>query len=197
MKWRTENKIGAILDQGLDPDLKEKFPYFIDGVDKRGRPIVTLPYGDWDVRSFVEAEGPERFVRYTNQYLENVSIDIRRSTKEVENGGGEENPCIQFVMISDLTGYTYRQLGNLKAVQSLIQMVSVFEAHYPETMAECIVINAPAIFSILFGMLKPFMSRRTVEKFQMFPVDKEKWEPVIHELIDPSQIRQPFGGTRE
>jgi len=197
IKWRADNQVDTILGQGVRPDIQQKFPYFLDGVDRKGRPVVTLPYGEWDVRTFIEAEGPEPYARYMNQYLEDLALAIKRSTKEIEKDGKQQNPCVQYLMISDMSGYEYRQLANVKAVQSVIQMVSVFEAHYPETMGTCMVINAPAVFSVLFGMLKPFMSGRTVDKIKVFGDDKEKWEPVVHQLVDPSQIRQRFGGTKD
>lgn len=48
MKWRSENKIDKLLGAELDPALSVNFPYFLDGLDKKGRPgllkIVLLPY---------------------------------------------------------------------------------------------------------------------------------------------------------
>lgn len=57
-------------------------------------------------------------------------------------------------------------------------------------------ILAPQVFSILFGMMKPFMSGHTLNKIQIFPEKKEQWQPVILDLVDPEQIREQFGGTK-
>lgn len=96
--------------------------------------------------------------------LEKIIAEIKRRTFENDKN---DSPCVQFVAISDMAGYSYRQLANMKgftkaklskiasfqkqnsekcffihlAVQSIIQTVSVYEAHYPETMAQCIIIN--------------------------------------------------------
>lgn len=34
-------------------DMEEEFPYYIDGVDKQGRPIITAISREWDVRNAV------------------------------------------------------------------------------------------------------------------------------------------------
>ncbi|ODN04853.1 SEC14-like protein 4 [Orchesella cincta] len=200
MQYRKDNKIDDILKAGLDPELCEKFPYNLDGFDREGRPVLTMPFGSWDVRSFIEANGPDKFVLYLNQMLENVSAAIKRCTftkeKEISLNENEDQPCVQFVIVSDMTGYSFRQLANMKAVQSILQMVSTYEAYYPETMGACIVINAPTVFSVLFGMMKPLMSGRTVEKIKIFSSNKDQWLPAVLEVVDPSEIREQFGGVK-
>ncbi|CAL8125553.1 unnamed protein product [Orchesella dallaii] len=200
MQWRKDNHIDNILKSGLDPELCEKFPYYLDAHDKEGRPLLTMPFGSWDVRGYIEANGPEKFVMYTNQLLENLVAAIKRCTlakeKNILNNADDHQPCVQFVIVSDMSGYSFRQLANMKAVQSILQMVSTFEAHYPETMGQCITINAPAVFSVLFGMMKSLMSGRTVEKIKIFSSDKNQWLPVVLDLIDASEIREQYGGTK-
>lgn len=36
MQWREENKIEAILESGLDPEMVKQFPFHYDAVDKEG-----------------------------------------------------------------------------------------------------------------------------------------------------------------
>jgi len=199
MQWRKDNEIDSILKGGLDPELVEKFPYYLDGEDKQGRPVISMPFGSWDIRGFIEENGPERFVKYTNQLLENLVLGIKCRTFEKEkkiDNENEQQPCVQFVIISNLAGYSFRQLANMKAIQSILQMISVYEAHYPETLGQCITINAPAVFSILFGMMKSMMSGRTVSKITIFSSDKSQWLPAILNVVDASQIREQFGGTK-
>lgn len=44
-------------------------------------------------------------------------------------------------------------------------------------------------------MMKAFMSGHTASKFEVFSAKKHQWQPAILELVDPSQIREQFGGT--
>lgn len=34
-------------------DMQHEFPYYIDGVDKQGRPVITAIVRDWDIRNAV------------------------------------------------------------------------------------------------------------------------------------------------
>lgn len=38
MQWRIDNKIDRLISSEIDTVLFDKFPYYMDGVDKRGRP---------------------------------------------------------------------------------------------------------------------------------------------------------------
>jgi len=51
---------------------------------------------------------------------------------------------------------------------------------------------APSIFSILFGMMKPLMSGRTVDKIKIYSSDKDQWLPAILDVVDGSEIREQF-----
>lgn len=57
-------------------------------------------------------------------------------------------------------------------------------------------VPAPAVFSVLYGMMKPFMSSRTIEKIQVFSENKEQWLPAVLKLVDEAEIREEFGGTK-
>jgi hypothetical protein len=56
--------------------------------------------------------------------------------------------------------------------------------------------SAPAVFSVLFNLMKPLMTARTLNKIKIFSADRKKWEPEIRNIIDPAEIRERFGGTK-
>lgn len=79
---------------------------------------MTMSYGTWDIRSYVESEGSiTKFTEYMNQMLEKVVASIKQRTYENEKNGNDddETSCVQFVAISDMSGYSYRQLANIKS----------------------------------------------------------------------------------
>lgn len=57
-------------------------------------------------------------------------------------------------------------------------------------------ISAPAVFSVLFNLMKPLMTARTINKIQIYSSDRAKWEPEVLKLVDASQIRPRFGGCK-
>jgi len=49
MKWREENKIDSILDCMPDPYFTKNYPYWMNGVDKKGQPgVLLITYFDND-----------------------------------------------------------------------------------------------------------------------------------------------------
>ncbi len=48
MRWRKENKIDTILNEDWE-SFERDYRFEIQGCDKGGRPVVTVPVGDWDV----------------------------------------------------------------------------------------------------------------------------------------------------
>lgn len=102
--------------------------------------VLTIPYGKWDVRSIIEEEGPSRIANYFNHFLEKITLKIKKQTMETPMKD-DPSACIQFFAIVDFTGYSYRQLANIKAVQTLLQTIGVYEAYYPETLFKCYITN--------------------------------------------------------
>ncbi|OXA40429.1 SEC14-like protein 4 [Folsomia candida] len=193
MQWRQDNKIDTIIESGIDSEMQKLFPFYIDAIDREGRVALTCPIGEWDVRESVEKDGPEKFIRYSRQLLETVSRRVRAVHEE---SGSNLPKGIRYTMICDYEGFGLRQLANMKSVNTILQIVGSYEAHYPETLNTALIINAPAVFSVLFNLMKPLMTARTINKIQIYSSDRAKWEPEVLKLVDASQIRPRFGGCK-
>jgi hypothetical protein len=81
------------------------------------------------------------------------------------------------------------------ALDTVIQLVQLYEANYPELLRRVFVINAPKIFSILYSMVEPFMHERTRSKIQIFSHDSVQWKAALLTDIDPDQLPAMYGGT--
>ena len=80
-----------------------------------------------------------------------------------EMGGGELSPLeIMFgvagVGLSHFTG----QVKNL-----LSKITSVDQNNYPEMMGKTVIINAPGMFKMVWGMVKRFLDARTLSKIEV------------------------------
>lgn len=128
--WRANNKIDRLLDSGPDAEMLKRYPFYLDGVDKQGRPVLTIPYGTWDVRSLIEAEGPDRMVLHLNLLLESVMAQVREKTIANKDEPGRNNG-LQFVVVSNMDGYSYRQLANMsgKSIYLSLNWIMI-ESHF-------------------------------------------------------------------
>lgn len=86
-------------------------------------------------------------------------------------------------------------LYNFPALQALLSFGSRYEAHYPEIFFKGYYVNCPAIFSILFAMVKPLLAPATVEKLTIYGSNREEWELAVREFIYPDQLGVQFGGV--
>lgn len=77
--------------------------------------VITICYGAWDLRTFIESDedGISKFARYSHQMLESIGAAIKKKTLEAEENG-QEQECVQIVAISNMAGYSYRQMANMK-----------------------------------------------------------------------------------
>ncbi|OXA49432.1 Phosphatidylinositol/phosphatidylcholine transfer protein SFH6 [Folsomia candida] len=82
-------------------DFEQEFRFEIQGCDKEGRPVVSIPVGDWDVRRAVLAGQSDKLIRYFDKLLEEVTTLIRDAQKSGEN-------MTRFNHIMDMANYNLR-----------------------------------------------------------------------------------------
>jgi len=80
-------------------------------------------------------------------------------------------------------------------IELSLHLVKLFEQNCPETLKACFVVNANAIFSILFSIVKPFLTSRTLDKLHVYGKDKEVWKQALIEHLPADQLSESYGGT--
>ncbi|VDK62164.1 unnamed protein product [Cylicostephanus goldi] len=78
-------------------------------------------------------------------------------------------------------------------VQSLLRIIEIVEAHYPETMGQVLIVRAPRVFPVLWTLISPFIDDNTRSKFKINGGDFVKGE--ISKYIDEQYIPDFLGGT--
>ncbi|CAG7833049.1 unnamed protein product, partial [Allacma fusca] len=82
------------------------------------------------------------------------------------------------------------------AIDATLEGVKRFEANYPEILKASIGINAPRIFALMFGLIKPLLTPRTLEKVQIWGSNSNKWKVALLKIIPADQLLPAYGGTR-
>jgi len=87
----------------------------------------------------------------------------------LETGFRLPGAASQFVFLVDFNGFGFRDCTN----PSLgIAIVKTFSEYYPERLGQVILLNAPTVFSILYGALQPFLDPRTADKISWVSGDE-------------------------
>ena len=129
---------------------------------------------------------------------EELMIEFARMMKKVSAAiDAAGYPVTQFITICNWTGFTYRQIESIGAVSKMLDMVSKFEAHYPETLYAAYFINCPKLFYWLLPLMKQCMSMKTLDKLGVYNTDSSAWLPDILQEVDTDNLFIEFGGVSE
>lgn len=82
-----------------------------------------------------------------------------------------------------------------KGIDSVLQLLQIYESNYPELLRRVFVINAPKVFASVYSMMKPFMHEKTANKVQIFSNDETQWKAALLQDIDAEELPACYGGT--
>jgi len=119
---------------------------------------------------------------------------IKKADEAKRSAGGRINQCI---LLIDMAGFSFMNLLNVYAVQNGLSLLSAYEAHYPETLHSCYLVNATSSIGMLLNLAKSVLAQRTYDKIKVFGADVEEWRTAILEIINEDQLPLRFGGSKE
>jgi len=187
-EWRANVGIDAAMaDSSLikaERSHRNLLRYDFLGHDRHGRPVMVERVGAWDVQRIAEmaASDPERFVLLHCMAVETM-VRMERPADCIDERGQ--------VAIMDCSGLGMQHLnsGLVRAMQVISQIDS---DHYPDTLAELWVVNAPAIFSAITALCRPFLSSDTLQKFHV----SYGVPPELANLVGSKVLPVELGGER-
>ena len=98
----------------------------------------------------------------------------------------------QYVAVMDLKGMSIGDLMS-KRMYTLIGIASKYSVeYYPDIIHKTLVINAPALFSGFWRLIKPLLSKNTDKTVEILG---DKYLKSLQSLIDADCIPEELGGT--
>ncbi|CAG7721233.1 unnamed protein product [Allacma fusca] len=145
-KWREENQVDDVQEAKVPIHFYEDFPAKICGLDKEGYLVVAAQVGKWDIRSAVDTGMKDEFIWFVIQWIERATDICAQLTTE-------EKFYSAVSLILDLAGLQYRQVASKAFISMVIELVTVFEANYPEFLRCIWIINAAAekLLGVVYG----------------------------------------------
>jgi hypothetical protein len=171
LKWRhsfiPENSFSA---SDIPNELAQN-KMFLQGYDKRGRPI-TVAFGG---KHCPNKKGIEEFKCFVVFALEKICSRIP---------AGEE----KFVVIGDLKGWGYTSCD----IRAYLGALTILQDYYPERLGKLFIVNVPYIFMTAWKMVYPFIDDNTKKKITF--VESKKLKSTLLEEIDEDQLPEIYGG---
>ncbi|CAG7636611.1 unnamed protein product [Allacma fusca] len=190
--WRKENDVEEVLRWEAPEVFRLYYTIGITGFDNENSPVVIVPFGRMDLYGIIAAGGKENFIKFTLQNLENCLFRMK-GKKNPKNG----KEVTRLVVIFDCENFSLRTLSYSGVVDTILDLIRQYEANYPETLKAAYVVNAPRVFMILYGMIKPLLSAHTLGKVQIFGNEPQKWKKAVLTGIPSNQLPKHWGGTKE
>ncbi|KAJ4826931.1 hypothetical protein Tsubulata_049233 [Turnera subulata] len=171
LKWRKEFVPNGTISPEETPNEIAQNKMFLQGSDKKGRPIAVL----LGARHFQRKGCLDEFKRFAVFVLDKICSRIPP---------GQE----KFVVIGDVEGWGYANSD----IRGYLGGLSILQDYYPERLAKLFIVNAPAIFMAVWKIIYPFIDNKTKKKIVF--VEAKKVKSTLLEYIDESQIPEKYGG---
>lgn len=160
--WRKKNQVDKMMSEYQVPQVvQEYFPGGWHHHDKESRPLYLLRLGQMDVKGLVKSVGEEGLLKHTLHICE----EGLRLTEEATMTYGR--PITTWTLLVDLEGLNMRHLWR-PGIRTLLKIIEIVEANYPETMSCVLIIRAPRVFPILWTLVSTFIDDNTRSKFLFY-----------------------------
>lgn len=186
-QWRIQNDIDTILTrpQPYFDVIKEFYPHFSCGESKGGSMCYYERLGSINIGALrehgVSVDDLVDYYTFMIEYTWNIQCP------------GEAGPGTKMVSVFDVKGVGLSDLGG-DALAFLKATTKIAGDHYPERAVNIIVVNAPWIFSKIWGIISGLLPPATREKVRIAGAGKET-KDAMESLIVLDQIPEEYGGT--
>ena len=105
-----------------------------------------------------------------------------------EHGDGKMN------IIIDYQGWTLRNAPPLRTTK---ETISILQNQYPERLYKAYLYNPPGIFSVFFGMARPFLDPVTAAKINFIYSSNDKSLEILEANFDLDELERGVGGRSD
>jgi len=71
-----------------------------------------------------------------------------------------------------------------------------YELNYPEILSNILLLNIPTAFYVIFELFKPFMPKKTLEKFTILDSSPPRWRTALLKKVPADVLPRKYGGLR-
>jgi len=188
LKWRKAEKMDNI-DKEDWSDMEEDYPWYLDGYDNEGKPILTANYDEWDIRKGVVAGKIQRLMRWMTYAQESGVRKVRELQAQGKN-------VTQWDFIINMNNFNLIQHGCVQCLPLYTNFVSNYEQRYPGSCDKILLLNTPSVFEIVLNLIRPIMSAQTREALKVYNNNREEWDHILFSDIRRDQLVKEYGGTK-
>merc|ERR550519_6236 len=198
--WRKVNKIDALFYDSMhkeghlatfaeEPDIARIYPTGYWGVDELGQPIYYERLGLTDFKALMAIVSRDRFIKYwTYQYEKLVWLRLP-ATRPRNATLTYRDRTVSFV---DLKGFSWHHLSETSR-SVFREIVTTAANNYPDIVNSVFVLDAPKMFSFIWGGLKVFVDADTRNKIKFINSQSGK-KSEVDDYINTDALPDFLGG---
>jgi len=193
MAWREEfgtDDILHTLDFPEREQVAELYPVGYFNTTNDGHPVYIERLGALDVPKLYTITTQERLLKYHVFTYEEM---IQRKLPACTRAKGER--VVQSFTILDLEGCSMSDLLDRQNHRFLGAITAVDQDNFPEMLYRMFIINAPAMFSMAWSIIKRFLDPKTRDKISILGSDRQAYLAAITEYVPLERLPTFIGGT--
>jgi len=188
LKWRKAERMDDIHKEDWS-DMQEEFPWYMDGYDNEGKPIVTTNFDEWDIRKGVVAGKIKRLMRW-------MTFGQESAVRKVRELQGMGKNVTQWDFIINMNNFNIPVHGCAQCLPIYTNYVLNYEKHYPGSVDKMMLLNTPQVFEVVLNLIRPVMSQQTRDALKVYTNNKDEWEHIVFADIKRDQLVKQYGGTK-
>ncbi|KAI4882304.1 hypothetical protein NFI96_011117, partial [Prochilodus magdalenae] len=186
LEFRKNMKVDTLLTDWKPPEVLEKYvPGGFCGFDRDGNPVGYDFIGPVDMKGILLSASKQDFIKYKIRECEMLQKIYESQSKRL--GKNVES----MTTIYDCEGLAMKHFWK-PGLDLYGELMTVVEDNYPEGLKRFFALNAPKLFSVIYNMLKPFVSEETRNKVIVLG---SNWQEVLRQYIDPDELPAIYGGN--
>jgi len=189
LKWREKNKIATILSEDWN-QYDDEYKSFWEGCDRDGRPIISFPVGQWNLRKPVFEGNSEKLKRHFLEIMEEAFQMLRSMDQSGEKAA-------QVTYLYDMDGFNFHNQGCVPCLPVITGIFDAFGQNYPELAHRIYVMNVPQLFMPFIGSLRQIFPPGVSKIVEIYAKNDARAVAALLTEIDPSQLTRKHGGTSE
>lgn len=189
VEWRRLWDADKIFEWKPPKILEDFLPHGTVGLDKDGAPVVVAYFSNLDLYGILHVVTRTELIKAVILHLERLLTTCREQAQKHGPAAG------QITIIFDMDDFSLKQYLWRPAGETVINMIQMYEANYPEILKICYIINAPKVFAFAFSIAKKFLNEYTLSKIQIYKADPPKWKTAILNTIPKDSLPVYLGGT--
>mmetsp|Transcript_35597 Transcript_35597/g.89447 ORF Transcript_35597/g.89447 Transcript_35597/m.89447 type:complete len:382 (-) Transcript_35597:53-1198(-) len=165
--------------------LHDYFPGRLHGTDREGVGVYYERLGMCDAVGWCNLFSLEDVLPYRLFKHENNRIDLERVQQE-----NPDKKIFGRVVIMDLDGLGLKHIHK-PALDMFREILRYDTENYPEMMKRLYVVNNPAMFGMVWKIVKPWLDPGTASKIKIIGSDYKQ----LYDDVPPDQLPPNMGGT--